>query len=415
VTPTPLTAAALAVAALLALVLPWQVSALLMLAIATAAVVDALLVRRAPALVQDVPAVLYRGAPARLTVVPARERIGRLRVRQPAPADVDVEPAEASGGLDARVIARRRGRHLLPAPGVRSVGPLGLGAWHHRAGGERELLVYPDLPGAFRLAAAVRRGYLKDVGLRIRGPIGLGTEFESVREYVPDDDVRQLNWAASARTARPMTNQYRVEQDRAVVCLLDAGRLMAAPLRDRTRLDVALDAVCAVAAVADVVGDRVGVVAFDSEILREARPRHRGARDVIGTVFDLEASARDSDYARACQRVGDDKRAFCLVLTDLVEASAAQPLLEAVPLLRRRHSVAVASAADTDLLALASVEPERPVESYRAAVALDVLSERARVVPSLRRQGAAVVEAEAGALPAACVRAYLWAKAHAGV
>jgi uncharacterized protein (DUF58 family) len=210
-----------------------------------------------------------------------------------------------------------------------------------------------------------------------------------------------------------MTNQYRVEQDRAVVCLLDAGRLMAAPLGDRTRLDVAVDAVAAVAAVADVVGDRVGVVAFDSEIRREARPRHRGAREVIRAVFDLEPTALDSDYGRACQRVGDDKRAFVLVLTDLVEESAARPLLEVLPLLRRRHSVAVASAADTDLLAAASVEPERALETYRAAVALDVLAARARVVASLRREGAAVVEAEAGALPAACVRAYLQAKARA--
>ena len=68
---------------------------------------------------------------------------------------------------------------------------------------------------------AVRRGALGLAGASRRGPLGLGTEFESVRDYLPDDDIRQLNWrAASERTGRPMSNQYRIEHDRDVVVLL---------------------------------------------------------------------------------------------------------------------------------------------------------------------------------------------------
>src|SRR5919106_1721100 len=82
-----------------------------------------------------------------------------------------------------------------------------------------------------------------------RGPLGLGTEFESVREYSPDDDIRQVNWLATARLARPMSNEFRLEQDRDVVAVIDAGRLMASPITEATLLDVALDAVTALAAV----------------------------------------------------------------------------------------------------------------------------------------------------------------------
>ena len=74
---------------------------------------------------------------------------------------------------------------------------------------------------------AVRRGVLGAVGSSRRGPLGLGTELESVRDYLPDDDIRQVNWAATARLGRPMSNQYRVEHDRDIVVLLDAGRLIA--------------------------------------------------------------------------------------------------------------------------------------------------------------------------------------------
>src|SRR5207248_11489505 len=171
-----------------------------------------------------------------------------------------------------------------------------LAAWTRRALDEHELTVYPDLPTARRLASSVRAGTFRDEGLRRRGPLGLGTEFESVRDYSPDDDIRQVNWRATARLDRPMSNQYRIERDRDVVCVVDCGRLMAAPFADRTRLDAALDAAVAVAAVADVLGDRCGTVAFAGEVLRVLPPRRAGARDVVEALFDLEPRRVDSDY-----------------------------------------------------------------------------------------------------------------------
>ena len=110
-----------------------------------------------------------------------------------------------------------------------------------------------------------------------------------MRDYLPDDDVRQVNWRATARLGRPMSNQYRVEQDRDVVLLVDAGRLAAAALPGRgdearprgTVLDATLDAVAAVALVADEVGDRCGAIAFDREVrvaLPPRRARRRGRR-----------------------------------------------------------------------------------------------------------------------------------------
>jgi uncharacterized protein (DUF58 family) len=209
-----------------------------------------------------------------------------------------------------------------------------------------------------------------------------------------------------------MSNQYRVEHDRDVVCVVDTGRLMAAPLGDRTRLDAALDALAAVAAVADEAGDRCGVVAFADDVRRRVPPRRRGSRAVLHAVFDLEPLPVDSDYELAFRTIADAKRAFMLVLTDLLEEAAARPLLEAMPVLRR-HSVAVASAADPDLDAVIAREPKRPREVYAAAVALEVLAARRRVAAQLRRAGADVVEASPSQLGAACVRAYLKAKARA--
>jgi uncharacterized protein (DUF58 family) len=400
-------------AAVAALVVPVPVAAVALGAIVAIVVVDALSARRRPLIERTVPRILSRGVAAPLRLEVRGPVPGRVRLRQPLPPDLRATPSEADDRLEATIVARRRGRHTLAAPAVRVDGPLGLGAWYHRPGEDAEVLVYPDLVTAFRLALAVRRGLFRETGQRSRGPLGLGTDFESIRDYLPDDDVRQVNWRATARMGRPMSNQYRVEQDRDVVLVVDCGRLMGAPLGDRTRLDAAVDAVAAVASVADEVGDRCGVVAFDTEVRRTVTPRRKGARAVIRGVFDLEPTSADSDYELAFRTVRGLKRAFVLVLTDLLDESAARTLVDAVPLLARRHAVAVASAADTDLDAILRREPRAPVDVYAAAVTLDVLGARARVAAQLRRAGADVLEAAPEHLAAACVATYLRAKARA--
>ena len=269
----------------------------------------------------------------------------------------------------------------------------------------------------------MRRGRFRDPGLRTRGPLGLGTEFESVRDYLPDDDVRQINWQATARVGRPMSNQYRIEQDRDVVCLLDAGRLMAAPLVTGsvatgtasriTRLDAAVDAVTMVAFVADELGDRCGVTVYDATVRRRLAPRRAGGKAVVRTILDVEPTMVDSDHDLAFRAVGGVKRALIVVCTDLVDEAAARSLLDAVPVLARRHAVVIASVRDPDLDATLTDEPRTPRDVYAGAVALDVLEGRTRVIERLRHLGATVIEAPPAQLGEACVRAYLRLKSRA--
>ncbi|MEA2171216.1 MAG: hypothetical protein QOF76_4516 [Solirubrobacteraceae bacterium] len=410
--PSPRLAGLVGAVALLTVIVGPALGALAAVALIAAAVVDALAVRSAPRVQRTLPSVLARGVPTRFALT-AAEGVGTVRVRQPLPPDLTAAPQEGSGGVEGMVTGVRRGRHVVTAPVARREGPLRLGRWDHRPGGAAVVLVYPDLPTARRLALAVRMGRLREPGLRPRGPLGLGTDFESIRDYAPDDDIRQVNWAATLRTGRPMSNTYRVEQEREVMLLIDAGRLMAAPLQDATRLDVAVDAAVAVAAVADVLGDRCGVLAFAGTRLRHLRPARAGGRAVTEAIFDLEPVAEEADYELAFQTVGGGKRALVMVFTDLIEETAARPLADAVPVLAKRHAVMVASAADDDLLARARA-PEATVHgAYAAAAALDVLAARDRAAALLARAGAVVVEAPAASLAARCVSAYLRAKSRA--
>jgi uncharacterized protein (DUF58 family) len=423
VSPSPRAALALLVVGLAALGLPGRVSIALAILVAVLTAVDMVLARREPRVRRTISAVLARGIPASLAIDTNPDVRAHIDLRQARPPDFTIEPATGRGHIDASVVAHRRGAHRLPPVAARRRGPLGLGTCTFDADGGTDLLVYPDVFAAQRLVIALRRGRFRDPGLRTRGPLGLGTEFESVRDYLPDDDVRQINWQATERTGRPMSNQYRIEQDRDVVCLLDAGRLMAAPLHraadgahpaaSATRLDAAVDAVTRVALVADELGDRCGVTVYDSEIRRRLAPRRAGGKAVVRTILDVEPTLVDSDHDLAFRAVGGVKRALIVVLTDLIDEAAARSLLAAVPVLARRHAVVVASVRDPDLEAPLTRVPATPRDVYAGAVALDVLDGRAQVMKRLRHQGATVIEASPALLGEACVRAYLRLKSRA--
>jgi uncharacterized protein (DUF58 family) len=406
--PAPRAAAVLAAIAVLTALTSPAVGALAALVLAGAIAADALAVRRRPDVRRRVRTNLARGVPTPLRI--DVHGPGRTRLRQPAPAALDVAPREGEGALEATLTPRRRGRHELGPVAVRSEGPLGLGRWHHEGAGAERVTVYPDVPSARRLALAVRQGRFREAGRLTRGPLGLGTEFESIRDYEPDDDIRQVNWRATERLQRPMSNQYRIEQDREVMLLIDSGRLMASPLADRTRLDVAVDAAVAVALVADVLGDRAGTLAFDREVRRQLAPRRAGGRAVVGALLDLEPRAAEPDYELAFRSVEGSKRSLVLIFCDLLEETAARPLVDAVPVLARRHAVTVATVRDPDLDAVIATEPAGLHGVSAQAVALDVLAARSRVSHMLRRAGAQIVEAPADQLSAACVGAYLRAK-----
>jgi uncharacterized protein (DUF58 family) len=399
----------LALLAVAALFVPVALAAGLAVILLGAAIADAWSVRTAPGTQRRVPHVLSRGVPTALSVsVPAAD--GRtVLLRQPATPELMIAGGVGRGALDSRLTGLRRGRHELPPVASASVGPLGLARVGHPHSAPQPVAVYPDLVTARVLISALRRELVGQSSRRARGPLGLGTDFESVREYTPDDDIRQLNWRATARLGRPMSNQFRLERDRELTCLIDCGRLMSAPGGEGTLLDVMLDAVTVLALAADELGDRCGAVAFDDGVRRAIAPGHRSGRAVVDGLFDLEPSRADSDFERAFARVGRSRRGLIAVFTDLVDEAAARSLLRGVPMLARRHGVLVVSAADPALAAVASPpgSDATALELASAIVARDVLAVRAATAQRLRRAGATVLEAPARELPARCLDAYL--------
>ena len=375
--------------------------------------VDAVAVRRAPVRIDlDVVTTLALAASVPITVtVTTAARV--VRLRQPVPPELRVEPAEVStAGLRGVLVGRHRGTHVLAGAVVRLAGPLGLATVDRASLHAATIRVLPDLPRARRLA--VRRRGRGAEGAAVRR-MGIGTEFESIREYDENDDVRFVNWMATSRSARPMTNRYRVDENRDVVCLVDTGRLMCAPVGALTRLDVALDALCVLGVAADEAGDRVGATAFAAGVTRSVAPRRRGTAHVVEALFDVEPTEVESDFSLAFQQVASKKRSIVVVFTDLADPAAARTILDAVPIVARRHEVIVATALDEDLVRAATSMPEDYHDVLRASVALELLDAHRTAVRQATSLGAQVVEASPAQLGPALVTAYVRLKSLARV
>ncbi|NNC92608.1 MAG: DUF58 domain-containing protein [Acidimicrobiia bacterium] len=412
----PTTRLALAVigAAAVLLALGTLVGVIALAVVAAGYIVDVMRLRGGASVTRNLPANMQRLHPAALTLAATDSAAGHVELRQPSIPDIEIAQQTGRTGLETSIVAMRRGHHTIPPVAVRSVGPLGLAARQQELAGQHDVTVYPDVLGARRIARAVATGAFSSEGWRRKGPIGIGTEFETIREYTPDDDIRHVNWRATLRTGRPMTNTYRIDRDRDVMCVIDCGRLMTSPIGPHTRLDVAVDASTAIAHTADALGDRCGVVAFADRLLRSLPPSRRGADAVVEAIHDLEPVAIESNYEVAFRAVGRSKRSLVILFTDLFEESAAMPLLEALPALSRRHAVVVAYVRDDDLRK-AVASPEAAEAPYRSVVALDALQTRRTAVARLRHRGVTVIEASADELPAAAVAAYLNLKQRAVV
>jgi uncharacterized protein (DUF58 family) len=323
----------------------------------------------------------------------------------------------ANGRASARVTLSpsRRGRFRPTDVVVRAEGPLRLAARQGTTRVPGSLRVYPPFRSRDEAELRINKARILEVGLRSAQGRGGGTEFDSLREYGPDDEFRRIDWAATARAAKPIVRTFRAERNQTVLLLLDAGRLMAGRVDEVPRLDHAMDAVMMLTAVATRLGDRAGLVAFDQRVRAVVAPGH--ARDqlsrVTEAVYALEPELVESDYRGAFAEtlVRFRRRALLVVFTELAEQAMTETLLPALPLVARGHIVVVGSVRDPEVVRWARSSPTDGGGAYRKAAAVAALAERRRTAARLRGLGATVVDAPPGRLAPALTDAYLRVKA----
>ena len=322
---------------------------------------------------------------------------------------IDVPPGE-SRAYRIGLLPRRRGELRTKFAAVRSAGPLGLAGRQATIDAPSAIRVLPPFRSRRHLASRVARLRELDgnTSVQVRGQ---GTEFDSLREYVRGDDVRSIDWRATARSGTTMLRTWRPERDRHVVIVVDTGRTAAARVGDGTRLEAAFEAALLLSALAQRAGDHVHLVAFD----RVVRARVTGVEGpalvpaLVDALAPVDAQLIDTDWDAALAQARRLARhpSLLVLLTAQESVDASRGFLGVLPAAARPGTaVLVGTATDTGL-ADAAVLRGSSDDLYRAAAAEAALASTARVTRAIERAGADAISDTPEDLPPRIADRYL--------
>ncbi|NUP21563.1 MAG: DUF58 domain-containing protein [Streptomyces sp.] len=318
-------------------------------------------------------------------------------------------PAGERRRMTTRLRPTRRGDRQANRVTIRSYGPLGL---FSRQGTHKvpwTVRVLPPFTSRKHLPSKLAR--LRELDGRTSVLTrGEGTEFDSLREYVPGDDTRSIDWRATARQSAVAVRTWRPERDRHILLVLDTGRTSAGRVGDAPRLDASMDAALLLAALASRAGDRVDLLAYDRRV--RALVQGRTAGDVLPSLVNAMATLEpelvetDSRGLTAMSLRTAPRHSLIVLLTTLDAAPIEEGLLPVLPQLTQRHTVLLASVADPHIARMATARGNTD-SVYEAAAAAQAQNERHRTAEQLRRHGVTVVDATPETLAPTLADAYL--------
>jgi len=321
-------------------------------------------------------------------------------------------PAGERRALRTPLLPTRRGDRQADRVTVRRLGPLGI------AGRQRSFavggLVRALPPFHSRRLLPSRLAQLRQLdgrsAVRTRGQ---GTEFDSLRDYVDGDDVRSIDWRATARRRSTVVRTWQPEKDRHIVLVLDTSRTSAGRVGDIPRLDAAMDAALLLAALASRAGDRVDLIAGDRRVHRKVVGSGRTSllSDLVTAMAPLEPALLEADWRLLTSEVTrlSRHRGLVVLLTPLEPSAIEESLLPPLGVLAQRHRVVLASVSDPALTQLRTGGGDA-TSVYDAAAAERTIALRQRTAAALGQLGVEVIDADPEHLPAALADHYLLLK-----
>jgi uncharacterized protein (DUF58 family) len=374
---------------------------------------------------REMPAKFSIGVPngVSLRVVNPAGNRAFLAVRETPPAEFDgsrylrgvTVPRRDEATFPLSFTPPARGHFRFGEIGVRSLGPFGLCGWQARIPSAEDVHVYPDIQAVNRYALLARKGTLYEIGVKAARYTGAGTEFESLREYQAGDDYRDVDWKATARRGKPITRRFETERSQTMVLAVDAGRLMTPRVGGLTKLDRAVNAALLLAYLGVQADDNVGLLVFGRDVQRYVPPRkgHRQFLAIMEALYAVEGRLEEPDYASALRYLAArlTKRSLIVLFTDLVGTEPSRRLLGVLGTLAPRHLPLVMTQRNREVETRAEAVPANESDVFEAAVAEDVLRDKASALRMLRSRGVLALDVDPAALSVAAVNRYLEVKA----
>ena len=388
---------------------------------------DLIITRRAqtPSVERQVSHVYYQGEVGRINLVfsnPCRFPL-RLRFQDGTPWEVKVDrganrgvlkiPPRGRRNFSYEFIPEKRGRFPFGAVHIRASGPLRLFLRTQRLEPGGELRIYPGLARIDSILSSKVRNETE--GAHYNRVFSLSGEFTELREYVPGDEYKKVNWKVSAHLGKPVVNEFEPEKDQNVFALIDSGRVLYDQREEAgSRLDFIVDSVLLLANSILTRRDQAGLMAFNWKVQRYVPPGKGPGQmsRIMAALFDLRAEMVESDYAAAFNywTNRNHKRSLLFFYTDFTDRESAKEILGYLRFISRRHLV-VCVVLRRDSLATYLEKPlKKEADAYLKGVALELLRERQGIIKELRESGVYVLEAETKAVGRCVAGHYLYLK-----
>lgn len=313
------------------------------------------------------------------------------------------------------LFAGARGDYQFGDIVLRWPGKWGLAVRQTKVPASTVVKVYPNILEARRHELLARRNHQSISGLRRTRVRGQGKEFESLRDYVPGDELRLVSWKSTARRGRLMTKQYQIERNQNVIIMIDAGRLMTSRIGALSKLDHAITAALSIAYLATHGGDNLGLLVFARQVLTYLPPR-RGAgqlHNLLEALYNIRAEMVEPSYTRAFETFSRNckRRSLVIILTDLIDAGSSADLLAHTSTLLPRHLPLIVTIGDRDLVSLTRKVPMGVEDVYRQSVAEELLRQRREALAHITEVGGLALDVPAGQLSVGLINKYLDVKA----
>jgi uncharacterized protein (DUF58 family) len=368
------------------------------------------------------PAALSIPSNLDLTVINASNIAVRAALIDTVPAQLRSEPPTLmlksgprnEATVTYQICPSQRGDAMLGDCYVRYQSFLRMAEKWVRASVGQTVRIYPNLEEAKRHSIYLLRTRQTALEKRRSRVRGIGREFESLREYQPGDEYRNICWTAAARRGKLVSRVYQIERSQTVWIVIDSGRLMRARIGDFSKLDHAVNSALSLAQVALYSGDRVGLVAYGRAI-RQQLPAAKGSahlRQLIERLALVREESSEADHLQMAGRLLTDQKRRCLIvwLTDLAETAMTPEVIEAASMMMPRHLVLFVVVGQPDLRELAAKIPQSETEMYQVAAAQEMVHRRELLLARLRERGALALEVNSGAISPVLVNSYLQIK-----
>lgn len=308
-----------------------------------------------------------------------------------------------------------RGVYSFGSLNIFAVSPIGFLARKHTFGQSQEVPVYPSFLQLQKYDLLAFTNHLHEYGLKKIRRIGHTMEFEQIKDYVLGDDIRNINWKATAKRGQLMVNQYQDEKSQPVYSVIDKGRVMKMPFNGLSLLDYAINATLVISNIALKKQDKAGMFSFSDKIENRVVAERRSSQMnlILETLYNLETNFIESDFSRLYVDVKRNlnQRSLLLLYTNFETMDALHRQLPYLVAMAKQHLLVVIFFENTELNEFAHKKAETVHQIFEQTIAEKFIYEKKLIVNELRKHGIQTILTKPEDLTVNTINKYLEIKA----